>query len=270
MKSMPNRNLLLFLSSVVLFFTACYQPKEGCLDINATNFDATADEECCCQYPVLQLKFKHFASGNEFSASDTILNDFGQQFRIPSFAFYFSDFEFTGTSGNKVQVSDTIRLPAPFDSIVLKKDIALVRAITSNALLGRFIQEESFTKLYFQVGVPSAADGAVLSKIPSTSELSAQPDNLYDATKAYVSVKYVFSTGIEQGSSERFIRIFQDIPFSFNIDLPLIRANNTCVTIVIDHAAVFHNVDVKNDNDETIKNKLVNNLQSAIVLIPCN
>ena len=162
MKSMPNRNLLLFLSSVVLFFTACYQPKEGCLDINATNFDATADEECCCQYPVLQLKFKHFASGNEFSASDTILNDFGQQFRIPSFAFYFSDFEFTGTSGNKVQVSDTIRLPAPFDSIVLKKDIALVRAITSNALLGRFIQEESFTKLYFQVGVPSAADGAVL------------------------------------------------------------------------------------------------------------
>ncbi|HMV23421.1 MAG TPA: hypothetical protein PKA71_03780, partial [Saprospiraceae bacterium] len=77
---------MLFLSSVVLFFTACYQPKEGCLDINATNFDATADEECCCQYPVLQLKFKHFASGNEFSASDTILNDFGQQFRIPSFA----------------------------------------------------------------------------------------------------------------------------------------------------------------------------------------
>ena len=42
---------------VVLSLTACFEPQEGCTDIAATNFDASADENCtdCCTYPKLQL-----------------------------------------------------------------------------------------------------------------------------------------------------------------------------------------------------------------------
>lgn len=259
---------LLFLTGILL--SSCYQPREGCLDINATNFDATADENCCCLYPALQLKFQQFAGGEVFKLKDTLSNDFGQQFTISSVSCYFSGFEFTGVSGNVITVKDTIQLPAISDSIVLKKDVSLVRANTSNVVLGRLIQEESIDKVSFQIGVPDEANAAIISKIPSSSELSVQIDSLYDALNGYVSLRYVFTTGIESGSTERFIRIFDNLPLNFDFQLPIKRAFNTCLTIVIDHAFVLHNVDVKNDSDEMVKAKILQNLPSALVLIQCD
>ena len=48
--------ILLYLLSL----TSCFEPQEGCLDISAVNFDASADKDCdksgcACIYPKLQV-----------------------------------------------------------------------------------------------------------------------------------------------------------------------------------------------------------------------
>ncbi len=47
--------------ALVFFLAGCYEPKEGCLDPQAVNYDVTADEACadCCTWPSLRLSVKH-------------------------------------------------------------------------------------------------------------------------------------------------------------------------------------------------------------------
>lgn len=264
-----NAQIILALLLLSMIVGGCYQAKDGCLDIYATNFDVTADNNCCCNYPVLQLEFTHKLGTRDYNSVDTITNDIGQSFKINAFSLYLSGIEFTGTSGNKFSTSDTIHLPGEKNTIVLAKDIALVRANTSNVNLGSLIQREDYLKVVFNVGVPEEADGVSFSKIPSSSNLSIQPDSLFDESLGYVSLKYVFSDGVSLDSKERSIRVFEKIPLSFDFLLAQKSAFNTCMILEIDHERLFHDVDVKIDGDHTIKSKIVANLQSAITLKSC-
>lgn len=270
MRCMKNSWLCIFFfifASMVL--TCCYQPKEGCLDIYATNFDVTADNNCCCKYPVIQIGFTHKINDQAFNSSDTIVNDLGQSFKINDFSFYFSNFRFTGNTSADLSTQDTLHLPGDNTTIILKNDLLLVRSATSSLTTGRLIQKEDFSKVKLKVGVPDEANAVSFSSVPSSSILSRQPDSLFTPDVGYLSFRYSFTNGVGQGSSERIIRVFEDVDLSFDIIIPLKLAFNLCMDMVIDHKQVFHNIDVINDSDEVVKNKLIQNLSNAIVLKAC-
>ncbi len=46
-----------WIATGLYLMTGCYEPKEGCLDHTATNYDVSADRNCCCNYPGLHLNF---------------------------------------------------------------------------------------------------------------------------------------------------------------------------------------------------------------------
>ncbi len=267
---MKNKLAILILAiTFINVLEGCYQPKEGCLDIYATNFDATADNNCCCQYPLIQVQFVHMSGQNLFNPSDTLMNDTGQAFKINDFSIYFSNFEFTGTSGNLFSTLDTFHLPAENDTIILRKDLLLARANTSNSTSGKLIQKEDFVKVSFNAGVPNEANSVSFSRIPSSSILSRQPDSLFTENIGYVSFKYSFTNGIGQGNSERVIRIYEDVPLSFDLFIPEKNAFNTCFEMIINHLDIFYNIDIENDTDEMVKAKLIQNFSKGITLKSC-
>ena len=107
--------ILLICNLVVL--NACYEDQEGCLDINATNFDVEADINCpdCCTFPMLQLDYQHKAETADTTInfsyeSITYQDGAGNPFRVRSVQYYLSDFHLIIPGGDTVQVADTIQI----------------------------------------------------------------------------------------------------------------------------------------------------------------
>lgn len=251
----------------MMLLISCYQQKEGCLDIHATNFDASADVNCCCDYPRLQLNFIHKTNTKLYNSDDTLSNDLGQAYKINSFSIYMSGFSFKTANGKIISTTDTIRIPSKTDSIVLNKDIALVRPITNNILLGRLIQTDDFTEIDFNIGVPQAANQADISRIPESSNLSTQPDSMFTPNLGYISIRYTIS---DLAGNLKELRIYDVIPLQFNLLLTNKIAENTCLQLEIDHSYLMHDIDILNDSNILIENKIKQNFSKACTLKSCN
>ena len=88
---------------------SCYEPVEGCLDIAAVNFNASADEDCCCEYPTLRIQLiQRFETLVDLSAK-AYTNNLGQVFRLDNAVLYLHRFSFSQL-GNTYPVTDSLAL----------------------------------------------------------------------------------------------------------------------------------------------------------------
>jgi hypothetical protein len=167
--------------------TACFEPKEGCLDIAATNFDAGADKDCCCEYPKLVLTVNQVYDTLLFRNDLLYTASNGQQFRIKSVAFYLSDFQlFQG--GKAYSVSDTLTLNtfmgADTSSQLFTNDFQLVRRSPVDYIVGTFRQDGTFEEVNFRFGLSADAQKVIPTKAPANHPLAAQPDSLWRGQSA--------------------------------------------------------------------------------------
>jgi hypothetical protein len=164
--------------------SACFEPQEGCLDIAATNFDASADKDCCCEYPQLVLSLDQ-RFGDEIFLNDSIyLGDGGHPFRIKSVAFYLSDFQ-AFQNGNTLAVSDTLTLQTFAENTndtlpaLFTDDFLLVRRTPIDYAAGTFRPDGAFERVRFRLGLGSTAQRVVPSLAPTSHPLYLQPDSLW-------------------------------------------------------------------------------------------
>lgn len=179
--------LPLYLGLLSLCFSACFEPREGCLDIAATNFDATADHDCCCTYPKLVLGVDQVYDTLLFRNDSLYPDGNGHWFRIKSVAFYLSDFQLI-QGGETFTVSDTLRLKTwnGTDTIgrLFTNDFQLVRRTPIEYPVGTFRQDGNFESLSFRFGLSDEAQQVLPSKAPANHPLSAQPDQLWRGSNA--------------------------------------------------------------------------------------
>jgi hypothetical protein len=165
-----------------LLLSACYQPVSACLDINAVNFDATADKSCCCTYPKLNVtiyqNFNKDTSTTDIPYKDNqnYQNDNGW-FRINNIVFYLSDLELT-QSNTIYKPADSLKFKviAPNLTDTLSQsfinDFMLVRRSDSGAKnAGTFRQNGYFDGMQFRVGLTDAANKILQNKTASTHPL---------------------------------------------------------------------------------------------------
>ena len=116
--------------------TRCEPPTRGCLDIEATNLDVSADAPCeddCCTYPQLVLTVNQEYNGAIWRPDSAYQNDLGYWFRIRSIVFYLSDFTFF-QNGTSYQITDSLRMKVYNVAVdtteaVFLDDVQLVRRI---------------------------------------------------------------------------------------------------------------------------------------------
>jgi hypothetical protein len=167
---------------LALCFSACFEPKEGCLDIAATNFDAGADKDCCCEYPKLVLSVNQVYDSLLFLNNSLYPDASGHLFRIKSVAFYLCDFQ-AFQNGEAFSVSDTITLNSFLGSDtsgqLFTNDFQLVRRSPVVYAVGTFQQDGNFEAINFQFGLTEAAQKVIPSKAPINHPLFTQPDSLW-------------------------------------------------------------------------------------------
>lgn len=191
--------LALPLAFCLLLLYACNEPRKACLDIEATNFDAAADEDCCCEYPQLRIDSLLPRFGTLVWKPDTAYEySPGKWFRMKSIVYYLSDMQLY-QNGAPVAVSDTL----PFKSwgasgdtvnVILVNDFQVVRRSSTAYSMGTFRPGGDFESVQFRVGVPAAAQAVIPGLAPANHPLRLQPENLWRGRDTgYVALQLILT-----------------------------------------------------------------------------
>jgi len=200
---MNTRTQILFLLVIVLLQTSCFEPTEGCLDIEATNFDASADDACddCCTYPQLKLSVFHAITKDNWNMTeDTCIfhastlafeNEITSQtdssfYQLDNMLFYLSDFRLVSSTNEVYQVSDTIQLNILDNAVTLEEkdttvidDFILVKRLNSSYTLGEFIAPGNFEKIQFKVGLLPRLNTTNPDTLDSSHPLAISRDSMH-------------------------------------------------------------------------------------------
>lgn len=176
--------LALPLAFCFLALQSCNEPRKACLDIEATNFDAAADEDCCCEYPQLRIDSLLPRFGALVWKPDTAYEySSGKWFRLKSIVYYLSDIQLY-QNGLPIAVSDTLPFKCWGPSgdtveVTLANDFQVIRRSSTAYNLGTFRPGGDFGSVQFRVGVPAAAQAVIPGLAPANHPLRLQSENLW-------------------------------------------------------------------------------------------
>ena len=193
-------NRLLSVCSIALILlvqSACFEPTSGCLDVAATNFNASADKDCCCEYPQLVLDVLQYF-GDEVSFKENGIYkspaDTTHLFRLKSVTFYLSDVELS-QSGNTYLIGDTVQLKAFGASLqdtvtkTFTDDFLLIRRLSLSNKIGDFRHDGTFDVARFRLGLSAEAETVIPRLAPTAHPLHTQADSLWHGP----AVGYIFA-----------------------------------------------------------------------------
>ena len=271
---------------IVLLYSSCFEPTEGCLDIEATNFDASADEQCesCCTFPELKISIFHAIETQTatlqdtcvfFSADSTFTFD-SSSFQITDFLFYLSDFRLTTSTGEITRVSDTIQLNILDNAITLVEidttvidDFVLIKRSSFNYTIGEFIAPGDYEKIEFKVGLDPRLNTTDPDTLSITHPLSSSQDMHTGARgSGYILQKF----GVIRDTltlPDDFVYDIVD-PFSNTVEISLDYSFSlspgfdASIPLKVNYSRWLSGIDFVTDDEVTIKSKIVSNTAEAI------
>lgn len=269
---------------LILMWSGCYEPQDGCLDLEAVNYSFSADNNAPedCEYPELRAQFIHVYSTADtvynFRLRDSVyLDAAGNPFTVNRFSFYISDFELQRTDGTYLNVEEELELYL-FDNdgnIVLQTvpdNFGLASAGNSGAIgLGTLREAADLQSLRFFVGVNGQANVAIADSIPAAHPLGLTDSLLYfnqDSGYVYQFVELFRDTTAadtipEQLRSGTFANLQQ-------IQLPVagekIPGFNLKVVIQVDYSKWLAGINVVTDSKAELQQKIVGNTAEAFSL----
>lgn len=260
------------LLSAAIIITSCDSGEEGCLDISATNFDASADVNCanCCTYPSLAMRINHMMDSVTFSLNSVYHDASNTPFTVSSVQFYISEIKLVQADGSQVGVTDELTLTfADNTSMIVEDNFTLFKKsignYTSNEI-GRISTSGDFTKIQFYVGVTGFANHAKPSAMPNGHDLEIQSDTMHwNVTEGYIFNKIqvqkdTSSSNIstfEIGNDGNLVLVELDYPITVQSGF------DVSLAVDLDYSKLFNGIQFQNETDEAIKTKIISNTANA-------
>jgi hypothetical protein len=273
---MPKTTLILFLAALFIL-SACYEPKEGCLDVTATNFDPGADEDCCCLYP--QLKFRVFQKfgTRTWVPGDTVQTPAGEWFRLHGAAFYLSGIQLRQGAA-AFQATDTVHLrvfaAGGGDTLskTFLKDVLLVHPPvgTVDFTIGTFSTLGTFDQLVFRVGLPDSVQRVVPSSARAGHPLALQSDSLWlGPDLGYLDGQLIFSRDSAAATvpdTLRFLPGELQLPLMFTGQVTRGIGQDLLFVLEVDYRRLFEGIDLSTGDPAAWKQQIAENLPFAFTI----
>jgi len=272
---------LLVIGLLLGLFSGCFQPESGCLDIEAKNFELTADEPCdkdnsassCpCIYPVLSFDKSYVVEKFDYEPAAIYLID-AQYIRIQSIQFYLSGFQFRRTSGEWISVEDTISLVVlneenQIQTQLLTDDFLLINQQNS-VEMGAISQHGTFDSLRFVLGMEAPANSAAPDSITNTRHPLADSDRHTGSQETgYIFNQLQFYRDTLAGTALTTLNItaadfinqtnLMELKMPFSYETP-IGKDFSLGTLQVDHGKWFDGINFVVDTESIMVEKIVAN-----------
>ena len=285
-KFFNNLKLITYHLLLITLLNSCYTPTEGCLDIDATNYDASADEPCddCCTFPNLNLRIFHNITTQSSTGLDSCINHSPDStftngnnnfFQIKDIKFYLFDFQLVMTNGDIAEVEDEMTFSIYDDPIsqndmdtTIKDDFVLVKR-EATYTVGEFRKPGVYVQLKFKVGIGSDLTSIDADTLTSSHPLSSdnlmhfetrdsgfvfQEFSLVKDTTTNSSEIEVYKIGIETTTPIQVeLDLYGELDPGFDIEIP----------IKVNYNTWLKGINFAADTEETIKSIIVSNTAEA-------
>ncbi len=266
------KNSTCFLLALTLL--CCYEPQEGCLDADATNFALEADEdcctsadECCCEYPQLSLSLKHKMADANLSFDEVYLDKAGNPFRINSIHFFTSNIQFIGEQIHGV--TDSISINDNAGSSVLRPDdVTVVSAQTFSFPVGTFKRSGSYSAVRFIVGLNEPELSSPGDQFGSDHPLSYSDETLIDDQGNRIMARITLMTDtISMQIRDLEIPGSNSVAVELPVDLFVPRAAGIALPIGVEYQLWFGDLDVLGDSDSILIAKIVAGIPASMSIL---
>lgn len=263
---------LILIFPIFSVFSNCYKPVEGCLEIEATNFQATADENCCCEYPNLKFVVEQYFGQDSsvvFIPQKFYVLENGDSLKINAITFYLSDFQLV-RNAETFEVSDTAHLQTFPDGTksVFKNDFLIVRRTPSEFLVGEFLPTGSFSALNFRFGLTDSANKINPKSAPTGHPLAAQGEKMWEnEADGYRFLMLAFERDTVAATPPDTIywtkKDFQQLNFSATGNFEHAVGFDFTLKFRVDFEKWFAGVQLSQTDNLQLKSKIVSNLPSS-------
>lgn len=270
---MNYKKLVYFSTIVFILFSSCSNDEEGCLDVQATNFDVTADVACnsCCTYPELSFRVNHiYTDSANFILDATYLDAIDSPFTVSSAQMYISDVQLIRADGTGVGVTDNLTLTFSDNTTsVIEDNFLFVRKSIGNytsGTIGNISTEGKFEKIRFNVGVNPTANHAQISNMPDGHALAEQTESMHlDINDGYIFTKLQIVTDTTSTDFTIYEISGDGSLTTIELDYPLNIDAGFDISLIVnmDYNILFSNIDFQNDDETSITSKLQNNISNA-------
>jgi len=272
---------------LLLICQSCYQSQEGCLDVLATNFDVTADIDCClednvccCTYPTLNLAIDHKLTAdtslNFALGSPLTVDDSSHFFIVDDIKFYLTNLHLVNTTtGEEAGVEDSIELYVIDDlgnlvTTTVEDNFSLINRNQFSYPLGEFRSSGIYDALRFDVGIAGLANHTLTDSLATNHALSIQTDTLQiDPVSGYIFNKIDLRRDTVSSTATNRIEILDLIAVQLALNEPITIANGFDITINLrmNHLDWYTGINFVTDTDEQIVNKIVLNTTNVFKIV---
>jgi len=252
-----------------LLWSGCQEPVEGCLDIEAANFDPTADRDCCCMYPSLQVDLTYRAGEENFSLNAPYEVSEGDTIIFRRAAFYISE----------LKVFQGIREEAPvdtffvysfannrLDSVEYISNFALINRSGFSVNMGSFREDGLFDRVRFRIGLNEDLNAQPIELLGGRSRLAIQADSMHTFTdEGYLFLKFVvYLPAIDEEFELTLDASTGPIFYEGPIQMVSVTGFNKNFRLTIDYLAWIDGIDFENDSEMEMRQKLLDNMPGAL------
>lgn len=261
---------LLLLLPIILLLSNCRETTEGCLDPEAANFDPSADETCCCEYPQLSIRFtydNYDVDTTTFALNSVYHDEDNTPYYVNNIQFYLSDFELVKADNSTLKVSDSLDILLQNGTLTtFIDDFVLLKSNTFKYDIGTTITSGDFVKIRFKVGLNDLANQINPEEIETTHVLN-ETNNLY-ATSSYIFNKIDIIT--DTSATDVITNFEITTPFvevELEYDFSIYAGFDTEIKINADLKKLLETVDFQANDVSTIQTKIVTNTSSIFTIV---
>ena len=256
---------------LVGIFASCYQKKDGCLDPLANNFDPSADNTCCCNFPKLQFKLALNWGTDVFRYDQKYTDAQGDSITFSYFGAYLRDIKLTNELQqiytNEENLSILYEINQMSQIASTKNDLLFItRDRAENYPFGTWkIGNTSIDSIEFTLGLGELLPYASGQNLGSSHPLYKGNNVMYDSTNTRFRsffVKYSYSS-IKDSAA---LNIPWEEKVKFSSPLHASIGEDLTVNVVWDLKKLFSGIAFRIDDRTTIENKIKANIKNSIYL----
>ncbi len=248
---------LLYSCLLLICLVACDDRSEGCLDADASNFDVTAKEDCCCEYPQLTLSIAHQFGDETFELGKDYVNAQGQIYQVLSYRYYLSGTEVQDDQETWQSVQDSLALAdaSGGQSVFVADDAVQIVRNQFNYSVGVFLNNGSFDQLRMVPGL--GAQQAVVNSdvLPDDHSLSQDGNVLYSNSLGYLDFQISLvgpesdTLLLQQPASARMAQMI-------DIESTKVKGGDLTVRLQVDYQTWFDDLDLLSDTQSEMSAKI--------------
>lgn len=251
---------------ILLSINGCNTRIQGCLDVNADNFNLNAEQSCddCCTYPSMSLSLTQLWGDRNFTITDTLYDVNDKSYRIIGLDYFLSAWTWEDAAHNSFHV-DSVTVICDNGNLTYAPDILAINAERFNYTLGTIRQAPLIDSIHFTTGLTQDISCLYTENTEVPVELTDQSPLWNAQSGSLETMRLIIQYDIAVETFDTIYISDQEVTaLAYSFDF--IPGEDSQFKLTVDYSLWFK--DVNTENPASFRQSIITNFAGSIIRTP--